>query len=241
MPDDYKQDDYQYPEGEFSTGNEIPPLNPEEPAGGNPQDLNGLKNFWQSNKRIIVIVIAAALIALVFKMFSGGPKKVKPVPLPPQSAPMQVAVAPKPQVSTGLLDAQNAVKQAQSQVEQNKTAIQELQGQLQDIQNSLSNIQSTQTQLSQTVTSLTDQTAKIAEQLKPVAKAKPVIPVTPVTYYLRAIIPGRAWIQGSNGDARSVSVGDTIPQYGRVEYIDPDQGTVTGSTGKVIGFNEDDS
>ena len=56
-------------------------------------------------------------------------------------------------------------------------------------------------------------------------------------YVTKAVVHGRAWInkKGTN-DSISVSVGDTIPTYGKVLMIDVDAGAVHTSSGRKIGF-----
>ncbi len=62
-----------------------------------------------------------------------------------------------------------------------------------------------------------------------------------VKYYVEAVIPGRAWLIGSNSTTITVSVGTPIPGYGRVRTIDAAQGRVLTSSGKIMRFSQDDS
>jgi hypothetical protein len=45
-------------------------------------------------------------------------------------------------------------------------------------------------------------------------------------YSVQAIIPGRAWLRGDNGDTLTVTEGDTIKDVGQVSKIDPYNGIV---------------
>lgn len=62
-----------------------------------------------------------------------------------------------------------------------------------------------------------------------------VVPVVnTITYVVQAIVPGRAWLYGSNGQTISVGVGDKIDGYGNVMSIDSLAGTVTMNNGAVL-------
>ncbi len=59
-------------------------------------------------------------------------------------------------------------------------------------------------------------------------------------YFVQAVVPGRAWLRGADGTARTISIGETLPGYGKIRTIDPYSGTVTTSTGVKLyyGLNE---
>lgn len=80
----------------------------------------------------------------------------------------------------------------------------------------------------------------------PIPKTRPVVrrpiqrePV--VTYYLQAIIPGRAWLIATNGATLTVRQGTKVNGYGAVRLIDPKQGRVIMSSGRTIQFSQADS
>ncbi len=60
-----------------------------------------------------------------------------------------------------------------------------------------------------------------------------------VHYYIQAIIPGRAWLINTQGNTITVKVGSRVPNYGVVDKIDPLQGRVITSSGKILRFNQD--
>lgn len=60
----------------------------------------------------------------------------------------------------------------------------------------------------------------------------------PVTYNLRAIVEGRAWLESTSGVEATVSVGQSLKDYGTVLGIYVNQGLVTTSSGRVITFKE---
>lgn len=59
-------------------------------------------------------------------------------------------------------------------------------------------------------------------------------------YYVRAIIPGRVWLTLQDGSTLTLGLGDKLAGYGVITAIDPSQGTITLSSGAIIGYNPDD-
>jgi len=55
-------------------------------------------------------------------------------------------------------------------------------------------------------------------------------------YYVQAVIPGRAWLKDPKGATITVGRGDSVPGYGRVEFIEPNSGTVITSSGRRIRY-----
>ena len=62
-----------------------------------------------------------------------------------------------------------------------------------------------------------------------------------VIYHLEAVIPGRAWLMGSDGSTLTVKKGSKLPGYGVVTFIDANQGRVSINSGQVIRFSQDDN
>ncbi|HAF87135.1 MAG TPA: type IV secretion protein IcmG, partial [Legionellales bacterium] len=61
------------------------------------------------------------------------------------------------------------------------------------------------------------------------------------SYYIKAVIPGRAWLIAANGSTLTVSEGTNIKGYGMVKLIDSTQGRILTSSGRVIRFSQQDS
>ncbi len=55
-------------------------------------------------------------------------------------------------------------------------------------------------------------------------------------YYVKAIVPGRAWLANLAGTTHTVAVGDTVPGYGHVQAMDVYTGTVKMSSGAVFHY-----
>src|SRR3990167_539254 len=60
-------------------------------------------------------------------------------------------------------------------------------------------------------------------------------------YYIQALISGRAWLIASDGSTITVRDGSNIPGYGSVKVIDTKHGRIVTSTGRVIGFSQQDA
>jgi len=60
------------------------------------------------------------------------------------------------------------------------------------------------------------------------------------SYYVQAIIPGRAWLKANNGQIITVGLGDSIPGFGQVTLIDPQNGMVRTNAGMAINYAIDE-
>ena len=127
----------------------------------------------------------------------------------------------------------------------NGATVRQLQGQVQQLTNALNQSRAQQQQLNQSMMVLVSQVQQLTAQVKVLAQPKPVKvgkavpkapPVPVITYQLRAVVPGRAWIVASDGQSQSVAVGDHVEQYGTVQSIDADAGVVITTSGKTIKF-----
>ncbi len=98
-----------------------------------------------------------------------------------------------------------------------------------------------------TISAKLDQIEKIAqkpveEKLGPKHKGSRNHPritaptVLPMVYEVKAVVPGRAWIQSENGELTSIEVGETLVGYGKVESIDVTEGIVKLSSGATIQY-----
>lgn len=115
----------------------------------------------------------------------------------------------------------------------------------QSLQTSMDNISSQLTQLNATLSVLAnkvqiqdDRWIAAHQKIKSKRKAAPII--NSETYYVLAIVPGRAWLQSTNGTTITVGQGMDVPGYGKVVAIDPQLGQVSMSSGKMIMFSPSD-
>lgn len=240
-------DEYQFPAEEFVDQDlqvEIPA--DQEPALDVVETLeeptaSGMGAIWANHKRMIMIVGAVAAITLVFGVMRMMHHKPEVVPAPvAQSAPQQPATVIEPVVDPQMTEQLTGLKQDSIN---NAVIIRQLQRQVQQLDSSLSQSRMAQQQLNQSMMVLVGQLQKLTDEVKTLSHPKPVKvqqtakPVEPVlTFQLRAIVPGRAWIVGSDGQSHSIAVGDKVPQYGNVQHINADEGVVITTSGKTIRF-----
>ena len=59
-------------------------------------------------------------------------------------------------------------------------------------------------------------------------------------YFIKAAIPGRAWLISDKGDFLTVSQGSKVPDYGQVNKVDAYKGIISTTSHRLITFNEDD-
>lgn len=125
----------------------------------------------------------------------------------------------------------------------------ELQSHLQAFDSDLSDIKSTLADLNSRLADMNEQTQLLHTQQEAFfqkqqkaetkrAERKKVAP-KPI-YYVRAIIPGRVWLTLQDGSTLTLGMGDKLAGYGVITAIDPSQGTITLSSGALIGYNPDD-
>lgn len=219
-------------------------------------------------KRNAIIAVAAFILLFILYSFisrffrgeeeitprpQAEPQVLTPAPVRPQPAPTPAPTpAPRPAPTPAL----------GARVEQRLTSLETSHGNLQadvsSVSNQLTALNTTVGELSAKIADLnqvvTDLTTKMAEQStqierlvvrakKPAKPAKIVrkVEAPVIRYYVQAVIPGRAWLIGSNGTTLTVREGTPIPGYGIVKLIDSIQGRVLTSQGKIIHFSQQDS
>ena len=118
------------------------------------------------------------------------------------------------------------------------------------VSNNINNLNAQIANLNQVIGNLSTQVTKQSEELsmlrarsqpKPVKKINHSIRVERVIYYIQAVIPGRAWLIGTNGSTLTVREGTRVAGYGIVKLIDSMQGRILTSSGQVIRFSQEDS
>lgn len=126
----------------------------------------------------------------------------------------------------------NALDQTISQQQQSIT---QLQGNMETLQESVNT-------LTTSVSTLTEKFDALDSKLtKPAVKqaSRSVSAPPPITYFVRAMVPGRAWLQASNGSTLSVAVGNEVPGHGTVSNVALGSGQVIMSDGSVFAYNID--
>ncbi|MDI1352280.1 MAG: type IVB secretion system protein IcmG/DotF, partial [bacterium] len=165
------------------------------------------------------------------------------------SIPVQPTVQPVvvTENSSDLNNKVSAIELAQQSV---RSEVGSMSQQVDNVNTNVTNLNNQIASLNQTISTLSNQLAKQSEEInllmartQPKKIVKPAIrqSVAQVNYYIQAVIPGRAWLIGSNGSTLTVREGTKISGYGMVKLIDSMQGRVITSSGRVIKFSQEDS
>lgn len=99
--------------------------------------------------------------------------------------------------------------------------------------------------IKQSINMLNASVLKIAEDMAKLTKPKkvkkvPKVKAKPTLYHVVAIVPGRAWLETSEGNTITVRTGDKLGGYGTVDVISSRQGMVITSSGKIIQYGVND-
>lgn len=190
-----------------------------------------LKAWVIENKRIVFIVLLAVSVLILFHFFSRQ-GAVQPV---------VNTTAPAAADDTVVLGKMDYLSR---QIEKSQSQVTQLSNQVAQLNRALSDAQADQTAMKSAVLLLSKKVDAVsgtvaAMHKKAAAPHKKAAPSAPkITYYVRALMPGRAWLMGSDGISTSVAVGSQLPGYGRVTMIHVQTGEVTTSAGKVFGYRE---
>ena len=222
-------------------------------------------------KRNALIVIAIIILAMVLYKLSGvlfpgksnvesTQSSVTPItPITPQPVKSEIAATPtpvivEPQPQTVVSTSDNDLKQKVSTLEQSqqnvRAEVNTVGQQVGTVNNNVNNLNNQIVKLNQVIENLSNQVAKQSEEIsilmarsqpKPPKTVKYRIKTQPLVYYIQAVIPGRAWLIGTNGSTLTVREGTKIAGYGTVKLIDSLQGRVLTSSGHIIRFSQADS
>jgi intracellular multiplication protein IcmG len=199
------------------------------------------KKFYFGVGFVVVIIIGVNM------MHHGSSKKVVTQAAPVVQTAKPVMTVEKP--TSQLLNQLDSIKSDQAS---NQDTLSQLQSHISGLNTKLNSAAAANAQLAQSVTMLTAQVRLLANDVQKNTKLltpkpkkvtnnnKPVYHPKPITYDVKAIVPGRAWIVSSTGDSYSVTVGDKIEQYGHVKAIDDNDGRVFTTSGKVIAYGPND-
>lgn len=231
-------DEYHYPEEYY--GGEEPKST--EPLGVADEEEVPQRSMGRPSisRRVFLIfgLIAAILIVYVIITFTTRPKTAEvPQVAPATQAALQVM---QPVTTTPVLN-NEAQMNIQQQVQNNQQSIAQLQSQIQQLQSEVAQVTSSMSSLANQVQVLANEVRALNME-RFIREGKKLIH-TPMgrTYYLKALVPGRAWLQSSNGNTITVTIGDRLAGYGIIQVIDTEQGIITTSSGKLIQYGKHDN
>lgn len=208
------------------------------------------------------LMVAGGLVAMivVYKLFTGffGSKatdtELKPAAPVPVAEVKPFVEQPKPvaavvpdkvaeletklnAVSISNQNTQDTVGNLNNQVQTLSSDVSRLQQQMETLNESLQRTQAMIQSQSQDIARL------VAKANQPRYVHRPTVrkPAIRIRYAIQAVIPGRAWLIGSNGSTITVRDGSEVPGYGRIKMIDSVQGKIYTSSGRMIEFSPQDS
>jgi intracellular multiplication protein IcmG len=231
----------------LSSGEEAPV---QAPSGFSLKNIN-LRRI----KAPIAIVLAISVLYGVFsfynakKIHAAEQQKAQAQEVATQQAPLVAPSVREVVVQSPQPSSSDQIEQVQSSMQQKiDAATQEIagnRGQLLGLKDAVSQAQQDISSISQNVSQLTvamQQLLLEMQQLKSPAKTKSKKKATKplVVYHIRAIVPGRVWIESADGKSATLRVGDSLEGYGTVEVISPQQGMVLMSDGSYIQYGVND-
>ncbi len=206
------------------------------------------------NKRIIGTIVIVIVVIIGFNIYHRVTNETKiiektkvaqtpVVPVKPVTTPLQQ----QPQFSQPNPEMVGQISQLQQVTSTEQTSLTQLQTQVKQLKTQLQKNSQTTAALKQMVQALVGQMRSVAQmathqaQTRTVTHKNSLPPAPQIVYHVKAVIPGRAWIVGSNGISTTVRVGQTLKNYGKIEAINPNRGLVLTSSGKIIAYGPDDS
>jgi len=255
-------DDYQFTEQD--------PLNPgasdvgQETSNASAYSA-GAPSTWLGGSRVkrnaLIAIIIFIILMLGYSFFSAhygenkddiiqtAPSAVPPSPKentviePPPPVPQLDTSSQQSDIQTKLLTVESNQENIRSDIVAVNSQIGNLDGRVEALIKKIDGLTSVISSLS----SKLDAQSLIIESLK--AKPVPKLVKRRVNlgthsspqYFIQAVIPGRAWLIATNGNTLTVREGSVVLGYGRVKLIDPNQGRVITTSGRVIRFNQNDS
>lgn len=212
---------------------------------------------------IVFAMVMYKLIGLMFTKKSStesAQTAITPVAqVTPQ--PIQTEITPTPTITPVVVETQPVLNTGDADLKQKVSAIELSQQtvrsevntvgqQVGAVNNNINNLNTKIANLNQVIENLSNQVTTQSQELNILmARSQPKkvkhvvhqIQVQRIIYYLKAVIPGRAWLIGSNGSTLTVREGTKVAGYGTIKLIDSMQGRVLTSSGQIIRFSQEDS
>lgn len=207
-------------------------------AAAHSDSTENLKSIL-SNPKILLPV------GLLILFYGGSKFFTKPIEVP-KKEPEVIVDTPKPaEVKSIVVD---PVKPApvfdtalQSSVGSLKQSYESQQDKISRLEDSYGKLNYQMTGVNQQLHNITMQLDSIKDrltktQVMPKKVVKRVIKQKP-SYFIKAIVDGRAWVRDLKNSTLTVAVGDSIPKYGAVTGIYPEEGFITTQSGRVVRFS----
>lgn len=222
-------------------------LQPEMPEPEPPEKRNIFSKLL--TRRVIIVLVVVIAIFIVYQFISPKKTTSEEEKIPEQTFAAKTTqtadeTAQKSLQTEDLLksDMANITRQASN----NEAQIKILQAGLQKANTAIAQLQNSYAEVAATARTCSTQCQVknepvVSAPVKQYKVYKKRVIVRPAVYHLKAIMPGRAWLQSTKGVLVTVKVGDPLKSYGVVRAINPIQGWVGTSSGKVIQYGPQDS
>lgn len=192
-----------------------------------------------------VIVLLGVLYSVIGYMFSRA-RHVQPVSVP--AATTLPVVKPVDPTTAEITANTEQTAQLKNRFDQLSARLDEQQNTVKRLDFMLGQLQAQATANNAILTKLSTQwdeqqaKQKALEEAKKKALAKKAAKASKpkITYVVKAMVPGRAWLQSSDGEALTVRVGDNLPDAGTITVLDVDQGMIATSAGTTIQYSPND-
>lgn len=250
MADENKgQEEYQYPPEEYYKGGEYLPDENLEPTE---DEVSQVRRRPGISRRLLFLIGFALAIVLVYLLLSYFNAQRNADLSQPTSTSATAAIPPTTQTVTTVqptvpaqpvtvdnpaTDAQ--VQRLTMQNQANQQTIANLQAQVQQLQSQLGDMTNTISSLGSQIQILVNEIRAIGLDRAVAGRSTAI--TQGIVYHLKALVPGRAWLEAPNGRATTVTIGDRLPGYGIIQMINTNQGIVTTSSGAVIEYGPKDN
>ncbi|EKD45863.1 MAG: IcmG [uncultured bacterium] len=213
---------------------------------------SNLKNInWKRFAAPLMIALSILLVYAAFSFYASKKaslsqqQKIMPQQTQPQVVPTVVS-SPPMSLSTGISNDQ--IAKTQSTMQQN---IDSMVQQVKSNQDSISSLNASVAKTQQDVSAISQQIGQLAVAMQQMlvevekiqskkVKPKKTVAKLPVAYHIRAIVPGRVWLESADGKSVTLRVGDNLEGYGAVRVISSRQGMVVMSNGSIIQYGVND-
>ena len=179
-------------------------------------------------KRVLIVIGIIVFLFIAYQFVAPRPSQQKPLPTPtPTGAPELATTA-------------GQISQLNQKFIENSAKIKSIQDELNRTQTVLSKMDAAVYNLNIAVQELSKSVQDVAKQQAGLQKGKPKVRAPKVVYHVKAIVPGRAWLESSDGTIVTVRPGSKLKNYGTVTEIDDSQGIVKTDLGFVIKYGVGD-
>lgn len=239
MVDENKDEEYYYAESKDTSTSVY---------GGSGAAIDKDKFFDKMNRRSLILIVVGLIVVViamikVVDLFMAPRKAVKHEATVTRQLPKQI-VSQVTQMPSALSQKLSILEQHDRVSHAKLTSIANVVNGMETNLNSLSQSVNNMNTTLQRMNAQLQRQQKLITRLLP--KKKPVKKVKkapPPVYYINAMIPGRVWlIRAGAGDDSSLSLspGDNLPGYGKINRIDPQQGVIHTSSGRLLRYSPQD-